>query len=243
MSRRIKEGALFIADAHLNENRDDFYKFLLFLKKLNPLPPQLFLLGDMFDLLSFKIDYTKKIFSKEIVLLRYLSKRVKIYYFEGNHDFVLKPIFKDIEVISLKKQPALFFYEDKKILISHGDIFENLSYNLYSKIIRNEFLLSVLNFIDRVFGFFISRKILKSQAKKEPCRRMENFKDFIKERLKRYEKCDLVIEGHHHQNRFFKEGEMEYVNLSSFACDRRVFEFRKGKIKEFDYDKNTVFGG
>ncbi|NPA82124.1 MAG: UDP-2,3-diacylglucosamine diphosphatase [Epsilonproteobacteria bacterium] len=242
MFPKIEEGALFVADAHLNENRDDFYRFLLFLEKGALAPSQLFLLGDIFDLLSFKIDYTKKLFLREIMLLRKLSKRFDIFYFEGNHDFLLKPLFKRMRVYSIKEQPVFFEYRDKLVAISHGDVFEGRSYMLYSKIIRNPYLLDFLNFIDKIGGYFLSKRILKNQALKNPCRKIENFEEFIAKRVHRYKKADLVVEGHHHQNKSFKIGDMEYVNLSSFACDRRVFELRKGKIKEFYYDKDAVFG-
>ncbi len=242
MFPKIKDGAIFISDAHANGNREDFFRFLLFLKKGGLNPPQLFLVGDIFDLLSFKIDYTKKFFFREIKLLRRLSKRMDIYFFEGNHDFVLKPLFKNIKVFPIQKQPVFFVYKDLKICISHGDVFENCFYKIYTKIIRNPFLLSFLNFFDSFGGFFLSKRILKKQSMKKPCRKIENFKIIIEKRVKRYKDCSLVIEGHYHQNaKFFIEGK-SYINLPSFACDKKVFVFKNGELKELDYDKDAVFG-
>lgn len=51
----IKEGALFIADAHDSVERAFFFDFLVYVNQ-NP-PSQLFLMGDMFDLLVGSVSY------------------------------------------------------------------------------------------------------------------------------------------------------------------------------------------
>ncbi len=85
MCLKIKDRAIFIADGHENSKRDSFYKFLKKLQSKEIETPQLFLLGDMFDLLFGNITYTINKHKKEIDLLNSLSKEIEIHYFEGNH--------------------------------------------------------------------------------------------------------------------------------------------------------------
>jgi len=56
--------------------------------------PQLFLMGDNFDILFGGNEYVKRISDKTqetIDILNTISHKIDIYYFEGNHDFLLKP--------------------------------------------------------------------------------------------------------------------------------------------------------
>jgi UDP-2,3-diacylglucosamine hydrolase len=36
-------------------------------------------------------------------------------------------------------------------------------------------------------------------------------------------KCDVIIEGHFHQNRTFDIGDLKYINLGAFACNERYY--------------------
>ena len=104
----IANEAVFVADVHYNYKRKEFESFLKNLLK-NP-PPQLFLLGDIFDFLSNEIDYFKKINKTLINLINELSKKTQIFYFEGNHDFNLKDLFsKEISIYPISNQPQIFF--------------------------------------------------------------------------------------------------------------------------------------
>ena len=50
--RTIKPGAIFIGDAHAGASRPQFLKFLRALKAEPTPPPQIFMMGDMFDFLA-----------------------------------------------------------------------------------------------------------------------------------------------------------------------------------------------
>ena len=104
----IQKNALFIADSHYPHHGDTFLNLLKKLDNNKIKTPQLFLMGDNFDLLFGYNDYIQT-FSKEAIdLLQTLSKKIEIYYFEGNHDFCLKEIFPDIQVYSREEQPITF---------------------------------------------------------------------------------------------------------------------------------------
>ncbi|EAL5650272.1 UDP-2,3-diacylglucosamine diphosphatase, partial [Campylobacter lari] len=89
----IKENAVFIADAHENENRRGFWEFLQALKNDEIQTTQLFLMGDIFDLLIYEIKATHKFAMPYIELLEELAKKIEIIYLEGNHDFNLARFF------------------------------------------------------------------------------------------------------------------------------------------------------
>ena len=110
----IEEGALFVADSHYPHHGD---AFLALLQKLDSgvlQTPQLFLMGDNFDLLFGYNDYIQTFSKEAVTLLQKLSQTLEIHYFEGNHDFCLKPIFPDMHIYSRNEQPVFFEMDGKR---------------------------------------------------------------------------------------------------------------------------------
>lgn len=224
----IKDGALFISDSHDNEIREGFYNFLQKIDKEEIKTSQLFLMGDMFDLLVGEISYTKKCYQKTINLIDKLSKKIQIIYFEGNHDFNLNTLFSNVTVIPIQKQPSLWKFKNFSLLLSHGDIYEDEAYLRYTKIIRNRYFLTLLNLLDLLLGYKISNSILTKQKNKFICKKDRFFYENIKQKIQKYDigisKIDFVCEGHHHQNREFMFESFKYKNFSSFACDKSYYQ-------------------
>ncbi len=237
MCREIKEGAFFIADVHQNENRKEFYDFLLFLEKKGF--KQLFLMGDIFDLLVGEVEYTVKFYEKEIRLLNDLSLEGEIFYLEGNHDFNISYLFPNIKVFPISSQPAIFRYKNQTVALSHGDIYTENSYQAYTSIIRNPFLLTFLNGVDTLLGNFISKTILKTQKdKKDICDKLKRFRKKIEKRVDNYKKFSpyLILEGHYHQGEGLDFEDMKYFNFNSFACTKNYYILENGKfvLKKFE---------
>ena len=224
MSLNIKEGAIFVADSHYNEKKNQFLVFLEKLERGEIRTSQLFLMGDMFDFISGESRYFIKRNQKLIDIINRLSKEIEIIYLEGNHDYNMQVVFPDLLVVKRENQPLSAYYDNKSVQISHGDIFTPWHYNLYCKIIRNHPLLVFLNMLD--FNYFISKKIYYALIKKDICYKMKDFDGFAKRRLKNYS-AELVIEGHFHQGKSYKEGNIEYVNIPSLCCDNRYFKLEK----------------
>ncbi|PLY07003.1 MAG: UDP-2,3-diacylglucosamine hydrolase [Arcobacter sp.] len=227
MYLNIQKGAIFVADSHYNEKKPEF---LIFLKKLvnkEISTTQLFLMGDMFDFISGESKYFIKRNQELIDIINKLSTSMQIVYFEGNHDYNMKSLFKNILVIPREEQPLCGKFQDRSVEIAHGDIFTPWHYNLYCSIIRNHFLLTFLNFID--FNNLISKKIYYSLIEKNICSKMDNFDEFALKRLNNY-KSEIVIEGHFHQGKSFINNNQLYVNIPSLCCDKKYFileeEFR-----------------
>ena len=226
----IQNEAIFVADSHYNEKNKEF---LLFLKKIESkeiLCSQLFLMGDMIDFISGGSRYFIKQNYQVIELLNKLSKDIQIVYLEGNHDYNLKSIFPNINVIKRENQPLLAKLENNQtISLSHGDNFINWKYDLYCKIIRNTFFLQFMNLID--INFFISKKIENTLVNKNICHKMNNFKQIVEKRIKNYN-TDIVIEGHYHQGDIYNINNKKYVNIPSLCCQKEYI-----KIKDLEFEK------
>ncbi|EAJ4502134.1 UDP-2,3-diacylglucosamine diphosphatase [Campylobacter upsaliensis] len=223
----LKEGAFFIADAHENEDRRGFWDFLQALERGEIHTPQLFLMGDIFDLLVWEISVSHSFAMPYIVLLEKLCEKMEIYYLEGNHDFNLGLFFKKVRVIPLQNQPLVLHTskgKDEKFFLAHGDIFLNPILQFLLKSLRNRFLLRFLNVLNFLTFSSISKQILARQKKKNLFYKIENFKILAYKRYEKYQaKGAWVIEGHYHQNLFLREERVKYFNLPSFAYERSFF--------------------
>ncbi|MGM0518154.1 MAG: UDP-2,3-diacylglucosamine diphosphatase [Campylobacterota bacterium] len=228
---KLKKSAIFIADSHFNKNNQEFLEFLEKLKSDEIKTSQLILMGDIFDFISGESRYFLKINNRIIKLLNKLSRNLQIVYLEGNHDYNLKKIFKDIYVIPRHKQPLVLKYKEKNIALSHGDNFTDWKYNLYCKVIRNSFLLKFLNLID--FDFFISKKIENALLNKNICHHMENFEQLAKKRVKNYNES-IVIEGHFHQGKSYIFEKQRYINVPSLCCSKEYMVFENSDFIKKD---------
>ena len=230
MYLNIENEAIFVADSHYNEKNKEF---LIFLKKVESKEifcTQLFLMGDMIDFISGESKYFIKQNSVIIELLNKLSKEIQIIYLEGNHDYNLKSIFPNINVIKRENQPLLAKLKNNQtVSLSHGDNFIDWKYDLYCKLIRNTIFLKFMNLID--INFFISKKIEKALVKKSICHKMKNFEQVVKKRLKNYN-TDIVIEGHYHQGDTYNIDNKKYINIPSLCCQKTYI-----KIEELNFNE------
>ena len=240
MCLKVKNGAVFIADAHESSSTSYFYEFLKKVDSGKIKTPQLFLMGDMFDLLVGDVTYTVRKYQKYIDLINKISLHVEVVYFEGNHDFRLQNLFKNVNVIPFQMQPFKSSLEDSTIVyLSHGDRFEEPLYITYTKIIRSPIVLKFLNMIDFLFFNKVSKTIQNNQLKKDLCRKISNFKEIISSKLDRYnaKSGEFVVEGHYHQNYKFSQSGINYINLPSFACNQSYFIVECSNNDKFAHKK------
>jgi len=211
----IKEGAIFVADAHYPHHGEEFLTLLQKLSTREIETFQLFLMGDNFDLLFGYNDYIQT-YSKEVIsLLQELSTKIEIHYFEGNHDFLLQDIFPNIRVYPRQQQPQLFLLDQKKVALSHGDIYAlPLSYHIFSFLIRSKLLIRVL----KPFSKFLINDRMKKLSQKMICHKFNNFEERAEKILQSYRDVDLVIEGHYHQSKIIGR----YIALPALACQKKI---------------------
>ncbi len=219
----ISDDALFVADSHYPHHGDVFLRLLQKLESGELQTPQLFLMGDNFDLLFGYNDYIQTFSKEAIILLQKLSQTLEIHYFEGNHDFCLKPIFPDMHIYSRNEQPVFFEMDGRRVGISHGDRYETgFGYDLYCKVLRNKTTLTLL----RPFEKVIIDHRMKKLSQKHICHAFEGFEKRVEAILAHYMEADLVIEGHFHQAR--KIG--KYISLPSLACQKQIAVVKGGEI-------------
>ena len=243
MPLKIQENAIFIADSHhsfYNNSLDDFFNYLLTLS-----PRQIFLLGDIFDFLVGPVEKSIKDNQNLLEKLEKITKIHCVFYFEGNHDFLLKDLqyFHKIQYFSLQNQPVLFTLNDEKIYLAHGDNFNNLSYKIYTKIIRNQKIITILNLFDRLFPIY--NKIIEHLKNKNIKYNFKNTEFFIKNRIEKYkentkEYTDFsILEGHFHLGEFLQSQGIKYYGMPCFSCKKKYFivEFKNNCLsliqKEF----------
>ncbi len=220
----IKEQALFIADSHYPHHGDAFLDLLKKLESGEIQTPQLFLMGDNFDLLFGYNEYIKTFSSEAILLLQTLSRKLEIHYFEGNHDFCLQELFPDIQVYTREQQPIMFQLNEKKVAISHGDKYvTGFGYDLYCKVLRNQTTLTLL----KPFEKAIIDHRMKKLSQKHICFTFHSFEKRVEEILKNYTEAELVIEGHFHQSKTVGK----YISLPSLACQGMVGVMEEGEMR------------
>ncbi len=220
MPINLKHDALFIADAHYNNNKQELFVLLNNILNKKIITSQLILMGDMFDFLSEEITYFKRKNQEVINLINLLTNQIEIIYLEGNHDFNLKNIFPNIEIFPRNKQALIFKHNNKQIALAHGDIFTPISYNIYTFIIRNTFVLKLFNFLD--IKNIISSNLDKWLMNKNISHEFTDFENFAKKRIQAYKhlNVDIVIEGHFHQGKRYEN----YINLSSLAVNNKYMQ-------------------
>ncbi len=214
----LEKGAVFVGDVHYHPKLRE--EFLEFVDRIET--PQLFLMGDIFDLLVGGVDSTLEQNGHLVTALRELSRKTPCFYLEGNHDFLLKEIFPDMRVVSRFEQPLVLKSQNRKIALSHGDIFIGGLYRFYIESLNTPWVIKALNRLDPFFG--IAQKIQRYNKEKNLCKRIENFEILAKKRLDMID-ADIVIEGHYHQRCICDFGQKRYINLPAFACAREYLLF------------------
>ena len=222
-NREIKENAIFIADSHYPHHGNAFLTLLQKIAAKEIQTPQIFLMGDNFDLLFGYNDYIQTFSKEAIALLQSLSKELEIIYLEGNHDFCLKELFPDIEVYSREEQPIYYTLNGERVALSHGDRYvTGFGYDLYCKLLRNKTTLTLL----KPFQKLIINHRMGKLAGKEICFHFIGFEQRAEQILEYYSDADLVIEGHFHQAKTIGK----YISLPSLACQGQVAVVEEGKI-------------
>ena len=233
----VKSGAIFIADSHENENRENFWHFLCALKSGEIKTPQLFLMGDLFDFLAGECEFFVKFYERYVRAIDELGEKTEIYYFEGNHDFNLAGLFKNVKAYPIGAQPVKFATEcGQSVLIAHGDIFLPFVAKYALRFLRVKVFLKTMNFFDKFLNFRLSKQILNKLKRKILDYKIPNFKNLAEAKMRRYNafyEADIVIEGHYHQGEQYTIGKQKYINVSSFACEQSYFVVEYGQNIKF----------
>jgi len=231
MPTTLREGAIFIADAHYPHYGTSIFRVLNKLENASTTPPpQLFLMGDIFDLLFGYNTYIQGFSTPLIQRLQRLSEKIEIHYLEGNHDFCLETIFPQIKIYPREQQPVLFTLQHQNVYLAHGDRYARpWSYELYTKILRHPYTLKLLKPFEKAI---INHRMYKLQQK-NICGSFETFENHVHAICQHYPKEALILEGHFHQGK--KIG--NYLSLPSLVCQKAVAVLREGTIQFIPIDQ------
>lgn len=222
----IKDGAFVISDAHYSHKRPQLLDFFKDIQNKKLEPTQLILMGDIFDVLVGGVGKTVEENKEVVDIINDISNSIEVIYLEGNHDFNLKRVFKNAKVFKIAQQPVECLLNGKKTYIAHGDFESPLAYKIYTAIIRNSFMIILLNIINYLFNNVILNKLNIYLEKKDDCNKIDGFEKLIQKRLEKKYNCNYFIEGHFHQNSNLTFSDFNYINLAAFACNQRYFIVR-----------------
>ena len=235
----LKEGAVIISDAHYSSLRPELFSLINDIDQRIVPATQLILMGDIFDALVGEVPYTHRENKNIISIINKISENIEVIYLEGNHDFNLCKLFPLAQVFPIEMQPVLCTYSDKKVYLSHGDFDGKFLYKSYTKLIRNSWILFVLNLFDTLYNHNILKKLDKYLSKKDDCKEFIGFTKFIQNRIEDKYECDYFVEGHFHQNIALNLHETSYLNLPAFACNQRYFIVKSLEDKQLFEERNS----
>ncbi|PIU00104.1 MAG: hypothetical protein COT74_07060 [Bdellovibrionales bacterium CG10_big_fil_rev_8_21_14_0_10_45_34] len=198
-------------------------------------PTHLFFLGDIFDVWVGPSQYWRHKYSEFFTLLKELSlKGIKIFYFEGNHDFQLDNEFLGQSGAQVFKDSHFFAAGELNFYVSHGDLMNpsDEGYIRLRKLLRSQpvkWLIknvpgSVIESIGKTWSNQSRRSSqLKIEARTESVREMMRH---FAESFSRRHRIDWIITGHTHVRELYrtKNSETVFVNLGTWLDAPNVFE-------------------
>ena len=195
-----------LSDLHIRSGDDPLYGAMNSLVRSAQSNDILVLAGDIFDLFVGNKQIFKNRYKEFILESRSATNRgVKIYFIEGNHDFLLKKALHGTGVI-VKDSEVNLNWNGKNIHIAHGDRVNRRDYSyLFLRLLFRSPLMKALvaiwpdTLLDR-FGAswsIYSRKRSHIQPDPDSVEALKTiYRDYAEYMMKAG--CDLVVLGHCH---------------------------------------------
>ena len=121
----------------------------------------------------------------------------------GNRDFLIGENFLSKTGIELLKEPTIFSYKDKNIMLSHGDQFciDDIEYQAYRKIVRNrEWQRSFLSFpIDKRLSILNEARDASIQSQQIKSNKIMDVNQSEVAKVIQKNDIDILIHGHTHR--------------------------------------------
>ncbi len=227
-----KQRIYFFSDVHLgapdyNSSLVREKKLVNFLCNIEKDATELFILGDLFDMW---FDYKRVVPRGYVRLLGQLAKMsdmgIKLHYFIGNHDMWAFDYFEKEIGIKMYREPKVFTFNNKKILLGHGDGLGEgeTGYKLIKRVFAgklNQWLFARLhpNFGLGLADLLSSRSRIANGNFEESMGSFESeyLYKYCKQRLKD-EHFDYFIFGHRHIALEYNLGtNSKYINLGEWV--------------------------
>ena len=166
-------------------------------------------MGDLFEVWigdDFEDEFTSEVISE---LKKFSLKDKNIFIMHGNRDFLLGEKFAEKCGAKLISDPLILNKEEKKIMLSHGDIFctDDLEYQNFKEKVRNEkwqteFLSKDLKDREEIAKNLRKESAMKNSKKEDYL--MDVNKSEIEKIAQEYE-VDILIHGHVHRPKIHDE--------------------------------------
>jgi UDP-2,3-diacylglucosamine hydrolase len=220
-------GLLVVSDTHIEDARDSLYFSVIRLIRERAEPGDTIVLsGDIFDLFIGSKKVFKERYSLFLETLRAAAARgCHIHYIEGNHDFLMRRVFKGMSGINYHERGFDLEVSGKKFYFAHGDTIdrEDYGYLFLRAVLRNPVtkLIEPIvpgQWIDHI-GRGSSQLSRKHSAHHRPVSDFERvrrlFRSFAAEQCRKG--FDFVVLGHCHDldEMIFSIGERQaqYINV------------------------------
>ena len=204
--------AVFLADAHLNQDDAHSRAFLEMAEKAAAENVPMFLLGDMFDLWFGTNGLTFGFQKPMVARLRKLrGMGLRIVYVEGNRDFYLEREHEGTTLDLVFNDTLQLPVGDLRVHMSHGDTVNkaDLWYRFWKTISKSRFANWLVSHLPGWFFLPIAARV-ERKLKRYNRRHKESFPE---EDCKRYaaklfaEGIDIIVLGHFHQERLISQNE------------------------------------
>ncbi len=230
--------AIFLSDAHLRQPQDRNYQLLIdFLNQQKQLDA-LFLLGDIFE---FWLGYQHLVFTPYMPLLEKLRQLTqngtKLYFVEGNHDFLLGPYFTETLKCSIITTRQTLTWDNVKLHVCHGDLLNpGAGYLQLRKFWRCSPVQALAKIVhpDLVwkFAIWLSNKSSKNDPNRphhNPLPHLRRYADNIAAG------CDFIICGHFHFPTTEQHKKTQLIALGDWITQFSYAELKDGVMQLKSY--------
>lgn len=201
--------AVFVADAHLNQEDIHSRNFLILAEKAAEEDVALFLLGDIFDLWFGAPGLTFRFQRPIIERLRVLrSGGLRLYYVEGNRDFYLKKHHEGSTFDAVSEGEMRVSVGPLRVYLSHGDTVNRAdrAYRFWKAVSKNRVAYGAASALPGRLFLPVAERLERTLK-----RTNRNFRgSFPEEECREFalrtfaSGVDLVVLGHFHAERLFR---------------------------------------
>ncbi len=193
---------IFISDLHLSPlTKVENQLFIKLMQEWVLKYDALYILGDFFDYWVGDDDDNEFISSIKNTLLAFTYHK-PIYFIAGNHDFAIGKVFVKDTGIKIIKDLSTLHTGQKRILLSHGDVFCTLDkpYQRMKMILQNKFIIFLLRKLPIKFRYWLKDKLQKTN--KDNYNKLDkSVYQVVDKTIIKYciqTNCNIVIHGHTH---------------------------------------------
>jgi UDP-2,3-diacylglucosamine hydrolase len=210
--------AIFLADAHLNQDDNDSRNFLALADRAASERIPLFLLGDIFDLWFGAPEFAFA-FQKPIVEHLQALRRggLHLYYVEGNRDFYLKREHEGTTFDVVSEGVMQAAVGEKRLHLAHGDTVNraDMAYRFWKGISKNPVAYRGVSLLPA--GLFLpaahrlERNLKRSNRRHKGTFPERECREYAMRLFRRG--VDFVILGHFHQERLMRFSRAESTKI------------------------------